>query len=83
MQQIEIWNRFCAKKERKLDAIIQFNTGMHRGGLDEKEARLLFTQPKFFKNFNIKYVMSHLACAELKNDSMNYYQNRLFRGCNQ
>lgn len=79
LQQIEIWNKFCKEKEKRLDAIIQFDTGMHRGGLDEEETQILFSHPEFFTNIKIKYLMSHLACAEMQDNLMNYSQNKIFR----
>jgi len=76
--QVLLWDRFCKKISRKLEAVIQFDTGMHRGGLDPNETQKLYLN--FEKiSFTIKYLMSHLSCSEIYNHPMNKQQNSDFK----
>lgn len=79
IHQIEMWSLLCRKKEIHQDAIIQFDTGMHRGGLAPKEIDILKSRPELLSYTNVKYIMSHLACAELQNTPMNELQNQRFK----
>jgi len=57
----------------KLPCIIHMNTGMNRLGINFSEIMSYETNIKF-KNLNIKFLMSHLACAEDKNNILNKTQ---------
>lgn len=79
IHQIEVWSLLCKKKEIHQDAIIQFDTGMHRGGVTPKDIDILKSRPELLSYTNVKYIMSHLACAELQNTPMNELQNQRFK----
>jgi alanine racemase len=72
-------NKYCKKFNKKLDTIIQCDTGMHRGGLDKKEAIFLSLHNNFYNAINIKYIMSHLASAEDPDSALNFEQHRNFK----
>ena len=57
----------------KLPCIIHIDTGMNRLGINFSEILSSETNIKF-KSLNIKYLMSHLACAEDKNNILNKTQ---------
>ena len=57
----------------KFPCIIHIDTGMNRLGINFSEILSSETNIKF-KNLNIKYLMSHLACAEDKNNVLNKTQ---------
>ena len=57
----------------RFPCIIHIDTGMNRLGINFSEILSSETNIKF-KNLNIKYLMSHLACAEDKNNILNKTQ---------
>lgn len=77
-EQIQRWNEFATSKHIQLSAVIHFDTGMSRTGLTAKEASWLIDNPHAFKNLNILYVMSHLACSEVPSHPMNKKQRDAF-----
>ena len=70
IRQLEIINDFLQKySERPLDIVLNFDTGIGRDGLQVEEI------PKLnLKNCNVRYVMSHLSCAENKKHFLNNEQ---------
>jgi alanine racemase len=51
---------------------------MNRLGLTAAEAEALANRPELFEHFRLSVVMSHLACADTPNHSLNAYQLELF-----
>ncbi|WP_019220154.1 alanine racemase [Bartonella florencae] len=78
-KEIESWQRFCQKKQKKFPAIIQIDTNMNRLGLDKKELEKLTKQPQIFEKAEIKYLLSHLANGEDAIHSSNKTQLAAFR----
>lgn len=72
--QANIWKNYAKNRNTPLDAIIHVDTGMNRLGFSRKESL------HFYKNFSnydllkIKYIMSHLSCAEDAEHFMNTRQ---------
>ena len=58
------WQALCQKMQKKLPALLQLDTGMSRLGLDELEFEILADNPEIFDYADIKFIMSHLACAD-------------------
>ncbi|MBX7146043.1 MAG: alanine racemase [Alphaproteobacteria bacterium] len=75
--QIELWLSFSKQKEKKLKAALHLDTGMSRLGLMASEINKLITKYNLF-NMDILLIMSHLACADVPEHSMNAKQLRLF-----
>jgi alanine racemase len=71
LAQIQLWNDCAKEKEQKLPAIIHVDTGIHRLGLSLSEAERLISPSKYFANLEVKYLMSHLACANNKDSKRN------------
>jgi len=61
---IEYWSGFAKKSGRRQAAIIQLDTGMNRLGLPAGEAARLKNNAGLLKSLDVRYVMSHLACAD-------------------
>lgn len=60
------------------DIIIQFNTGMNRNGIninEINESLYIISQ----SNLKIKFIMTHLACADNQNSEMNLQQLNNFK----
>lgn len=69
------WSATAAKIGRRLPAIIHIDTGMNRLGLSAAEvASLAADHADIFKALDIRYVMSHLACADEPQHPLNAEQ---------
>lgn len=76
LPQVELWNQTAKVKQRPLPAILHFDTGMMRTGLKPDEfGKLGLTH---VSNLELKFMMSHLACAYEAHNSMNQQQLELF-----
>jgi alanine racemase len=74
IDQIDAWRKLAHQEQKALPAIIQFDTGMARMGLGDKDATTLLADPDFLSGIDLRYVMSHLACAENQQHPMNQQQ---------
>lgn len=74
-EQFKRWQEYAVKIGKKLPAILHFDTGMNRLGLNYKDAALY----KDCDNLEIELVMSHLACADIENNEKNAEQLARFR----
>ncbi len=77
--QIELWANFAKIKEKKLPAIIHIDTGISRTGLCPEYQKILCENPDILKAFEIKAIMSHLACANKENHPYNLVQLNRFK----
>jgi alanine racemase len=75
--QIERWGAF-ARARGELDAMIHLDTGMNRLGLPPDEVDRLAAEPERLRGLRLGLVMSHLACAEQRDNPMNAAQRALF-----
>ncbi|MEW7986867.1 MAG: alanine racemase [Candidatus Thiodiazotropha sp.] len=78
LAQMDCWRKMARQLDRRLPAILQFDTGMARLGLDNRETNILALNPELLDGIEIKYVMSHLASAEDHDDPMNMRQLERF-----
>ncbi|MFC0402411.1 alanine racemase [Paraburkholderia rhizosphaerae] len=71
-EEVRIWNVTARQRGEKLPAILQFETGMHREGIDTGERKgikaherkeLALGSPEL-EFIEIEYIMSHLATAD-------------------
>jgi alanine racemase len=74
-EQINIWQQHAIKKRKTLPCIIHFDTGMNRLGISASKVN---GQHGFSientATLDIKYIMSHLACADEKEHAKNSEQ---------
>lgn len=64
LYQITLWNQAAANHEKPLPAVIHIDTGMARLGLTQRSAFYLDNHREMVSNLDIRFVMSHLACAD-------------------
>ena len=62
--QVAGWRAHAAALDRELDAIVQVDTGMSRMGMSPQEIDGWLADPHFLDGIKVRYVMSHLACAD-------------------
>jgi alanine racemase len=63
IEQIEIWNEFAKLSKRKLPAILHFDTGINRLGMDPEDAKTINLNKKILQHLDLQFIMSHLACS--------------------
>jgi alanine racemase len=76
--EIDLWRKFCARKEILLPADIHIDTGMSRLGLPPYELDVLVQAPSKLEGMEISHIISHLACANTPSDKMNQEQLERF-----
>lgn len=73
LEEVSEWGAYCKARGKALRAAIHVDTGMSRLGLPGERARLIAQTPEFLSSFDLRLVMSHLACADnakhLKNEA--------------
>ena len=74
LEQVDSWTALARTASRPLPAIIQADTGMARLGLAFEEVRSLTENPRRLDGVDLRYVMSHLACAEDQANALNFDQ---------
>ncbi|MGH8807913.1 MAG: alanine racemase [Noviherbaspirillum sp.] len=73
-EQIAGWRRMARLSGRRLPAIVQVDSGMSRMGLAPAEVDAWLNDPDFLRGIELRYLMSHLACAECPEHPMNASQ---------
>jgi len=77
---IEYWADSAAKAGKRLPCIIHIDTGMNRLGLTTREvSQLAERRAALLQNLDVRYVMSHLACADEPQHALNAQQLATFR----
>ncbi len=76
---IETWSARAKREERKLPAVVHFDTGMNRLGLAAAEAARLCAAPEILNPLDLRYAMSHLACADEPDHPKNKQQLEKFK----
>ncbi len=74
LEQISRWRVYAAKIGITLPALLHFDTGMNRLGLDADQTDWLIRNKRALKGLKVTYVMSHLVSGELINDPVNIRQ---------
>ena len=64
LEDIRYWRSAARASERKLPAMLQFDTGMSRLGLTPSQVMTVHEDPDQLKGLEIQYIMSHLASAD-------------------
>jgi alanine racemase len=75
---IRTWQALAQRVGRTLPAIVQFDTGMSRLGLSPGETDEWLADAQCLQGISLRYVMSHLACAERQQHPMNTAQLKAF-----
>lgn len=77
---IELWAAAAAAAGKRLPCIIHIDTGMNRLGLTALDVtQLAEKRTALLQGLDVRYVMSHLACADEPGHAMNLQQLAAFR----
>jgi alanine racemase len=79
LSQLEAWAALARSKDTPLPAILQVDTGMSRLGLSPEELATVVEDRGRLDGIELRYVMSHLACAEQQDHSLNRQQLASFQ----
>jgi len=77
-EQVAGWRRTAHTLNRTLPAVVQIDTGMSRLGLSPSEVEQWVAEPDFLRGVELRYLMSHLACAERQDHPKNAAQLAAF-----
>ncbi|NGX28247.1 MAG: Alanine racemase 1 [Candidatus Anoxychlamydiales bacterium] len=69
---------YCKKMGKKCKVHLKVDTGMRRIGVKVETAFSLYNYLKEDKNFSLKGIFSHFACADIKDHPMNAIQIKIF-----
>jgi alanine racemase len=72
--QIQVWSAAARQARRKVPAVVNFDTGMSRLGLTPREAGELAADPARLADLDLRFWMSHLACADEPEHALNRRQ---------
>lgn len=64
LDQLLRWRKAAQSQGRKLPAVLQIDTGMARLGLPAEEIAEVVDDPGLLSDYDLRYVMSHFACAD-------------------
>ncbi len=73
ISQVEIWSAYARKINKVLPAIINFDTGMNRLGINYNDAGKL-ARSEMLQSLDIKYLMSHLSSITSPEHPLNKLQ---------
>lgn len=76
---IEYWMSAAQGAGRRLPCVLHIDTGMNRLGLNGTEVAALAAKADVFAALDLRYAMSHLACADEPQHPKNAEQLALFR----
>ena len=77
--EIAAWRAFAASRGEVLPAVIHIDTGMNRLGLGPDELDELASHPERLEGIDVRYWMTHLACADEFDSPMTGEQLDRFR----
>ncbi|CAO3440421.1 alanine racemase [Azospirillum endophyticum] len=77
--EIAAWRAFAAARGEVLPAVIHLDTGMNRLGLGPDELDALAGHPEWLEGIDVRYWMTHLACADEFDSPMTGEQLGRFR----
>jgi alanine racemase len=76
--QLAVWSQCARAHGSPLPAVVDIDTGMTRLGFGERELEQALAQPGDFEWLDIRYVMTHLACADERGSPLVDEQVRRF-----
>ncbi|NTJ44486.1 alanine racemase [Agrobacterium larrymoorei] len=74
LDQVAQWSAQAAAQGKALPAALQIDTGMSRLGLSPSEVQELRATPDLLSGIELKFIMSHLACADEAEHEVNGLQ---------
>ncbi len=77
--QVATWAQYC-RDTGTLPAALHLDTGMARLGLTPAETATLAAEPNRLDGFDLRWIVSHLACADQPEHPLNAVQHDAFAG---
>ncbi|AWK87160.1 alanine racemase [Azospirillum thermophilum] len=77
--EVAAWRSHAARRGKALAAVIHIDTGMNRLGLGPDELDALVNMPEWLNGIDVRYWMTHLACADEFDSPMNRQQLDRFK----
>ena len=78
LDDLRAWHRAAQERAAAIPVIVQLDTGMNRLGLGADEVARLLAHPEWLDGLQVKYWLSHLACADEPAHPMNARQLGVF-----
>lgn len=78
LREVGAWRGHALKNERRLPAVIQVDSGMSRLGLSLRDVESVASDPGMLRQFDLRMILSHLACADESEHAANERQRREF-----
>lgn len=78
-EQVARWAAEAQRRNVRLPAALQVDTGINRLGLQPGEFAALTESAASLAPFDLQFLMSHLACADMPDDPLNAEQLRRFQ----
>lgn len=78
LDQIARWSAEARARGRVLPGVVQVDTGMSRMGLEPAEVDRLVADPALLDGIDLRFLISHLACADDPADAANAMQAARF-----
>lgn len=78
LREIAAWRDHALKRGRRLPAALQVDSGMSRLGLPPRDVDAIASDPEILGRFDLKLVLSHLACADEYEHAANEHQRNTF-----
>lgn len=78
-EDIRHWSSFAKGTGKKQPAVIHIDTGMNRLGLSAGDVAWLANNTETLKPLDVRYIMSHLACADTPKHPKNVEQLESFK----
>ena len=79
LEAVGLWRAFCIAQNQPLPAALHLDTGMARLGLPPDELDRLAEDPGQLKGFELRTILSHLACASDAEHPLNQEQLAAFK----
>lgn len=79
LEQCQAWSMRARKLGKALPAVIQIDSGMNRLGMSQREIAGWVKGGSQFSGIDVRFVMSHLACADVPSHAANAMQLAKFR----
>ena len=77
-EQVREWRACCRASNARLATALHLDTGINRLGLDEEQARALAADTATLEAFDLRLIISHLACGDDPLNPMNEAQRQKF-----
>ena len=79
LEELELWQNYAHTFSRKMPAILNLDTGIHRLGFATEELQKLTENKSLLDGIDVRFVMTSLSCANVKDAPKNAEQVSIFR----